>query len=92
MNEYIEENAENNIKESLEKCDACNFDNYMKDQVVTHIIKCHKIHICLQCDHIIKNKNILISKKFNMREIYRKDIEAGGGKIYDKELDQLVKK
>ena len=92
LHEYIEQKREKVIQESLEKCDACNFDNYEKDQVVKHIIKGREFQICLQCNHVIKNKNILVSKKLDMREIYRKDIEAEGGKISDKELDRLVKK
>ena len=78
--------------EKLEKCDACKFDYYEKYQVAKHTVKDHEFHLCLQCDSLIKNKNILTSKKFNMREIIRKDFESIGVNVSSAELDRLVKK
>ena len=92
LHEYIGINRAKVIKQALEICNACNLDHFENNLVVKHIIKENEFQICLQCDHVIKNKHILISKKFNITEIYRKDIKAGGGKISDKELDRLVKK
>ena len=80
------------MKQTLEKCDACKFKYFEKDQVTKHVLKYHEFLLCLQCDSLIKNKNILTFKKFNMREIIRKDLESSGVNISNGELDRLVTK
>ena len=62
--EYLHEDfGERNTKESTkeqvqnsaqEKCDACNFDYFEKDQMKLHKIKQHRFKLCLQCDDTIK--------------------------------------
>ena len=54
-----------------EKCDACKFDCYNKDQVIVHTIKTHKFKLCLQCDDTIEKKEALLSKTFDLRNILK---------------------
>ena len=69
-----------------EKCDACMFNCYDKDQVIVHTIKKHKFQLCLQCDYTIKNKEVLLSKTFSLRKILQLEYPD----ITNKDLDRLV--
>ena len=48
---------------------TCNFDHYDKDQVIIHAVKKHQFKLSLQCDDTIKNKEVLLKKKFCPKEI-----------------------
>ena len=52
-----------------EKCDACKFDFYDKDQVIVHTIKMHMFKLCLQCDDTIEKKKALFLKTFDFQSI-----------------------
>ena len=69
-----------------EKCDACMFNCYDKDQVIVHTIKKHKFQLCLQCDNTIKNKEVLLPKTFSLRKILQLEYPD----ITNKDLDRLV--
>ena len=46
-----------------------NFDHYDKDQVIIHAVQKHQFKLSLQCDDTIKNKEVLLKKKFCPKEI-----------------------
>ena len=58
-------------KYSNEKCDACKFDHYDKDQVKIHIMKHHKFKLCLQCDDTVKNMEALLKETFCLKAILK---------------------
>ena len=63
----------------------------MKRHLVEHVIKGHKIVLCLQCDHDIEDKSVIIMDDFDMREFVRKQFEDLGVKLDRADLDRMVK-
>ena len=70
-----------------EKCDACKFDCYDKDQVIVFKIKNYTFKLCLHCDDTIENKEVLLSKTFDLQKILKVKYPDTSSKV----LDGLVK-
>ena len=54
------------VKDSKQKCDACNFDSD-KDKVKIHNIGGQRFTLYHKCHIIIEHKEILVTKHFNMK-------------------------
>ena len=80
--QYLHEDPKENIEI---KCYACKFV-YEKDVIKIHQIKGHEFKLCVQCDFIIINKEILTSRNFNMKKILRKELPNSS----NEEIDRLV--
>ena len=54
----------NQVKKSSQKCDACTFENFEKNEVKIYKAKKHKGMLCMRCDKMLEHKEILTTKKF----------------------------
>ena len=95
MEETTTENYESSERSAKrwgeEKCEACKFDYFEKEEIIKHKIENHRIYLCLQCDQMIADKNIMINTNFDMRDLVRKDFEASGIKMTSEQLAHYVK-
>ena len=60
-----ENSVQNNSKE---KCDACKFENFRKNQVKEYKVKKQRFMICHKCDKFLKHKEILVTDNFCMKD------------------------
>ena len=74
----------NQEKKPSQKCDACRFENFEKNQVKIHKVKKHKFMLCMKCDKMLEHKEILTTKNFDMRDYL-------SVKFCDKSLEEIAK-
>ena len=88
--QYLHQNPKekrNKSQQNLNKtCDACKFD-YKNSDIKVHMIDEHEFMLCLQCDHTIKNNEILLSRTFDMRKVLKMEYPN----MSSKDINQLVK-
>ena len=82
---HIETNEDvNQVKKTSQKCDACRFENFEKNQVKIHKVKKHKFMLCMKCDKMLEHKEILTTKNFDMKDYL-------SVKFRDKSLEEIAK-
>ena len=74
----------NQVKKPSQKCDACRFENFEKNQVKIHKVKKHKFMLCMKCDKMLEHKEILTTKNFDMKDYL-------SVKFRDKSLEEIAK-